>query len=208
GARRADFPAPSACSPNCATVPAGNAWACGRKVACPRAKGRRSNRRTARRSARSPRAVSARRSMGRSPWVMSNALLPRRARRLRSSCAARTSPHRSRRCRSCRTATTAAETAPPQQSVSHEEPMTETRYTKDHEWIRLDGDTAVVGITEHAQSQLGDVVFVELPELGKKVAAGDEAAVVESVKAASEVYAPVSGQVVDVNAALTDAPAT
>ena len=83
-----------------------------------------------------------------------------------------------------------------------------TRYTKEHEWIRLDGDTAVVGITEHAQSQLGDVVFVELPEIGKSVAAGDEAAVVESVKAASEVYAPASGEVVAVNAALADTPAT
>jgi glycine cleavage system H protein len=83
-----------------------------------------------------------------------------------------------------------------------------TRYTKEHEWIRLDGDTAVVGITEHAQSQLGDVVFVELPEIGKSVAAGDEAAVVESVKAASEIYAPASGEVVAVNAALADTPAT
>jgi len=83
-----------------------------------------------------------------------------------------------------------------------------TRYTKEHEWIRLDGDSAVVGITEHAQSQLGDVVFVELPEIGKSFAAGDEAAVVESVKAASEVYAPASGEVVAVNAALADTPAT
>ena len=83
-----------------------------------------------------------------------------------------------------------------------------TRYTKDHEWIRLDGDTAVVGITEHAQSQLGDVVYVELPTIGKSFAAGDEAAVVESVKAASEVYAPVGGEVVAVNAALADTPAT
>ena len=86
--------------------------------------------------------------------------------------------------------------------------MTETRYTKEHEWIRLDGDTALVGITEHAQSQLGDVVYVELPEIGKSFAAGDEAAVVESVKAASEVYAPAGGEVVAVNAALADAPAT
>jgi glycine cleavage system H protein len=83
-----------------------------------------------------------------------------------------------------------------------------TRYTKEHEWIRLDGDTAVVGITEHAQSQLGDVVFVELPEIGKSVAAGDEAAVVESVKAASELYAPASGEVVAVNDALAETPAT
>jgi glycine cleavage system H protein len=86
--------------------------------------------------------------------------------------------------------------------------MSETRYTKEHEWTRLDGDTAIVGITEHAQSQLGDVVFVELPEIGKSFAAGDEAAVVESVKAASEVYAPASGEVTAVNDTLADAPAT
>jgi glycine cleavage system H protein len=86
--------------------------------------------------------------------------------------------------------------------------MTDTRYTKEHEWIRLDGDTAIVGITEHAQSQLGDVVFVELPGIGRSFAAGDEAAVVESVKAASEVYAPASGEVVAVNDALADTPAT
>ena len=86
--------------------------------------------------------------------------------------------------------------------------MTETRYTKEHEWIRLDGDAAIVGITEHAQSQLGDVVFVELPEIGKSFAAGDEAAMVESVKAASEVYAPAGGEVIAVNDALADAPAT
>jgi glycine cleavage system H protein len=86
--------------------------------------------------------------------------------------------------------------------------MTETRYTEEHEWIRLDGDTAIVGITEFAQFKLGDVVFVELPEIGKSFAAGDEAAVVESVKAASEVYAPASGEVVAVNDALADAPAT
>jgi glycine cleavage system H protein len=83
-----------------------------------------------------------------------------------------------------------------------------TRYTKEHEWIRLDGDAATVGITDHAQSQLGDVVYVELPEIGKTFAAGAEAAVVESVKAASEVYAPASGEVVAVNDALADAPAT
>src|SRR3954447_6783954 len=69
------------------------------------------------------------------------------------------------------------------------------RYTKEHEYIRVEGDTGVVGITDYAQGQLGDVVFVELPEVGRTVAKGDEAAVVESVKAASEVYAPVSGEV-------------
>ena len=83
-----------------------------------------------------------------------------------------------------------------------------TRYTKEHEWIRLDGDAATVGITDHAQSQLGDVVSVELPEIGKTFAAGAEAAVVESVKAASEVYVPAGGEVVAVNDALADAPAT
>ena len=81
-----------------------------------------------------------------------------------------------------------------------------TRYTKDHEYIRVDGDTGTVGITDYAQSQLGDVVFVELPEVGKSVAKGAEAAVVESVKAASEVYAPVSGEVTADNAALEAAP--
>ena len=83
-----------------------------------------------------------------------------------------------------------------------------TRYTKDHEWVRLDGDTATVGVSKHAAEQLGDVVFVELPEVGRRVEKGKEAAVVESVKAASEVYAPVSGEVVEVNSALTDAPQT
>jgi glycine cleavage system H protein len=84
--------------------------------------------------------------------------------------------------------------------------MAETRYTKDHEYIRIEGDTGTVGISDYAQSQLGDVVFVELPEIGKALAKGGEAAVVESVKAASEVYAPVSGEVVEVNSELEAAP--
>ncbi len=82
------------------------------------------------------------------------------------------------------------------------------RYTKEHEWVLVDGDTATVGISPYAQEQLGDVVFVELPEVGKKIEKGKEMAVVESVKAASEVYAPISGEVAEVNSALTDAPAT
>jgi glycine cleavage system H protein len=86
--------------------------------------------------------------------------------------------------------------------------MSEVRYSKDHEWVKIDGDTATVGITHYAQEQLGDVVFVELPEVGKKVEQGKEMATVESVKAASEVYAPISGEVIEVNSALTDAPAT
>ena len=80
-------------------------------------------------------------------------------------------------------------------------------YSKDHEWISVEGDVATIGITNHAQEQLGDVVFVELPAIGKAVSKGGEAAVVESVKAASEVYAPVSGEVVEVNKALEGDPA-
>jgi glycine cleavage system H protein len=85
--------------------------------------------------------------------------------------------------------------------------MSEVRFTDQHEWVRLDGDEATIGITKYATEQLGDVVFVELPEKGRKVGAGGEAAVVESVKAASEVYAPVSGEVTASNAALVDDPA-
>ncbi|WP_029060202.1 glycine cleavage system protein GcvH [Stappia stellulata] len=81
-----------------------------------------------------------------------------------------------------------------------------TRYTEDHEWIAVEGDVATVGITNYAQEQLGDVVFVELPEVGRKVSKGDEAAVVESVKAASEVYAPLDGEVVGANDMLADEP--
>ncbi|MCA0425440.1 MAG: glycine cleavage system protein GcvH [Proteobacteria bacterium] len=80
------------------------------------------------------------------------------------------------------------------------------RYSKDHEYIRVEGDIGVVGISDYAQQQLGDVVFVDLPAVGKAVKAGGEAAVVESVKAASEVYAPVSGEVVEVNTAVADNP--
>ena len=84
--------------------------------------------------------------------------------------------------------------------------MSEIRFTDQHEWVRVDGDTATIGITDYAQEQLGDVVYVELPEVGKALTAGDEAAVVESVKAASEVYAPVSGEIVEVNGDLEGAP--
>lgn len=85
--------------------------------------------------------------------------------------------------------------------------MSETRFTKDHEWVRLEGDVATVGITPHAQDSLGDLVFVELPEPGREMAAGEACAVVESVKAASEVYAPLAGRVTEVNAALAEDPA-
>ena len=82
------------------------------------------------------------------------------------------------------------------------------RFTKDHEWVELDGDVATVGITAYAADQLGDVVFVETPEVGKTIGKGENLAVVESVKAASDVYAPVSGEVVEANAALADTPET
>ncbi len=80
------------------------------------------------------------------------------------------------------------------------------KYTEDHEWLRVDGDVVVVGITEHAAEQLGDVVFVELPEAETKVAKGDEVSVIESVKAASDIAAPVDGEVVEVNDAIVDNP--
>jgi glycine cleavage system H protein len=85
--------------------------------------------------------------------------------------------------------------------------MADLKFSEEHEWVRVEGDLAVIGISGYAQEQLGDVVYVELPEPGRTVAKGEEAAVVESVKAASEVYSPVSGEVVEVNAPLNDDPA-
>lgn len=81
-----------------------------------------------------------------------------------------------------------------------------TYFTKEHEWVRVEGDTATVGISSHAQEALGDIVFAEVPDAGRKVGKGKEAAVVESVKAASDIYAPVSGEVLEGNAALSDDP--
>jgi len=83
----------------------------------------------------------------------------------------------------------------------------ELKYTKSHEWVRLDGGMAIVGITDHAQQELTDVVFVELPEVGRKIRAGEAFAVVESVKTASDIYAPVSGEVVEANRAVVENPA-
>ncbi len=80
------------------------------------------------------------------------------------------------------------------------------KYTKDHEWVRVEGDTGVVGITDFAQQQLGDVVYVDLPEVGSKLSAGQTFGTIESVKAVSELYAPLSGEVVEVNTALKDKP--
>jgi glycine cleavage system H protein len=93
-------------------------------------------------------------------------------------------------------------------NTNEESSMSGIRFAKDHEWVKVDGDIATVGISPYAQEQLGDVVFVDLPAIGKKVEKGKELAVVESVKAASEVYAPVSGEIVEVNEALGDAPGT
>lgn len=84
--------------------------------------------------------------------------------------------------------------------------MSQTRFAQSHEWVRLDGDVAVVGISDHAQSALGDVVFVDLPEAGRTVEAGEAVAVVESVKAASDIYAPIAGTISAANAALVDNP--
>jgi len=82
----------------------------------------------------------------------------------------------------------------------------ELRYTRDHEWVRAGGEEALVGITDHAQHELGDITFIDLPKLGRRVSAGEKLADVESVKAASEIFAPVSGEVIAVNEALADAP--
>ena len=82
------------------------------------------------------------------------------------------------------------------------------KYTKEHEWIKIKGDVAVIGITDHAQAELTDIVFVELPEVGKEIKKGEELCVVESVKSVSEIYAPLSGKVVNVNKKLDDTPET
>ena len=84
--------------------------------------------------------------------------------------------------------------------------MSERKFSDEHEWIDIEGDVGTVGITNYAQEQLGDIVFVELPEAGKTLAKGDEVAVIESVKAASEIFAPVTGEIVEANDALTDDP--
>ncbi len=83
---------------------------------------------------------------------------------------------------------------------------TDLKYTKDHEWIRMSGDTAEIGITDYAQQQLGDVVYVDLPEVGRTITAGESFGSIESVKAVSELFAPMSGEVIEVNAALRDHP--
>jgi len=82
--------------------------------------------------------------------------------------------------------------------------MSEKKYSKDHEWIEVDGNNAVIGITDHAQESLGDIVFVDLPEINKEVKAGDEVSIVESVKAASDIYSPIDGEIIEINQNLTN----
>ncbi len=82
--------------------------------------------------------------------------------------------------------------------------MSEKKYSKDHEWIDINGDIATIGITNHAQESLGDIVFIELPEIGKKVIAGGEVSVIESVKAASDIYTPLDGEIIEINETLKD----
>ena len=82
--------------------------------------------------------------------------------------------------------------------------MSEKKYSKDHEWIEVDGDNAIVGITDHAQESLGDIVFVDLPEINKVVKAGDEVSIIESVKAASDIYSPIDGEIIEINQNLTN----
>ena len=82
--------------------------------------------------------------------------------------------------------------------------MSEKKYTKEHEWVEVDGDTATVGITNHAQESLGDIVFIDLPTVGKEVKANEELCVIESVKAASDIYAPIDGEVIEINNNLSD----
>ena len=82
--------------------------------------------------------------------------------------------------------------------------MSEKKYTKDHEWVQLNEDIAIIGITDHAQESLGDIVYIDLPEIGKKVISGNEVSVIESVKAASDIYAPVDGEIIEINDKLKD----
>ena len=82
--------------------------------------------------------------------------------------------------------------------------MSEKKYSKEHEWIEVDGDNAIIGITDHAQESLGDIVFVDLPEINKVVKAGDEVSIIESVKAASDIYSPIDGEIIEINQNLTN----
>src|SRR4051812_24530001 len=133
--------------------------------------------------------------MRRSRWVICRRRMPVSAAPCSPSCADNACRCASPQCRSFPIPTNA------------EGIMMTTLYTSDHEWLRIEGDVATIGVTDYAQSQLGDVVFVELPKVGRQLKKAEAAAVVESVKAASDVYAPISGEVVEVNDALSSEPA-
>src|SRR6201996_6280069 len=133
--------------------------------------------------------------MRRSRWAICRSRMPRPAHPCSPKSAASACPCRSRRCRSFPTPTNA------------EGLFMTTLFTDDHEWLKIDGDVATIGVTDYAQSQLGHVVFVELPKVGRSLKKAEAAAVVESVKAASDVYAPITGEVVEVNDAVVAEPA-
>src|SRR5690242_8122540 len=153
-----------------------------------------------RRSGRSPRAALVPASMRRSRWVTCPRATQKPARWCLPKCAAHACPFGCRRCRSFPTLTNA-------DLKNAEGLLMTTLYTPDHEWLRIEGDIATIGVTDYAQSQLGDVVFVDLPKVGRQLKKAEAAAVVESVKAASDVYAPISGEVVEVNETLAGEPA-
>ena len=158
----------------------------------------------ANRSARSPPAASARASMRRWRWVICRHRLPETGRRFLPKFAGSACRCRSQPCLSLPTRTNASLASA--NSNARGSFMT-TLFTSDHEWLRIEGDVATIGVTDYAQSQLGDVVFVELPKVGRALKKAEAAAVVESVKAASDVYAPISGDVLEVNEALAAEPA-
>src|SRR5476651_1101606 len=152
------------------------------------------------RSARSPQAASAPASMRRSRWAICRRRTPHPVVWCLPNCADSGCRCGQRRCRSFPTLTNA-------EFANAEGTVMTTLFTPDHEWLRIEGDVATIGVTDYAQSQLGDVVFVELPKVGRSLKKAEAAAVVESVKAASDVYAPISGEVLEVNEALATEPA-
>jgi glycine cleavage system H protein len=194
GGARAASSAPPACRRNFRAARRAGASASGRRAARRRATAHWSPTWRAARSASSPRAASGRRSAALSPWAMSRRNPPSPEHRSSWWCAAMR----------CRPRSSIFPSSPTDSSA--EEQQMSVKYSKDHEWVTVENGIATIGITNHAQEQLGDVVFVELPAVGKAVTKDAEAAVVESVKAASEVYAPVTGEVVAVNAELQGDP--
>src|SRR4051812_18008487 len=172
-------------------------WACGRKAVrrCAKAPCCLPMRLRPRRSERSPRAALARASTLPSRWAICRHRYRPEAHRFSPRCAGSGYRFRSHPCPSFPT------------PINARGSFMTVLFTSDHEWLRIEGDVATIGVTDYAQSQLGDVVFVELPKVGRSLKKAEAAAVVESVKAASDVYAPISGEVVEVNDALSSEPA-